>query len=112
MRAPWAGWACLGRGGRGLDYWQQRRKQRRRLSSQSSLRQRIAELLLNQTERLRLRRPRAAGTTRLLVTHQRQYLPACDRILVMSRGRIVEEGTYAELAARGVADVIAVEGAL
>ena len=28
------------------------------------------------------------GSTRLLVTHQRQHLPACDRIIVLRDGRI------------------------
>ena len=51
-----------------------------------------------------------AGSTRLLVTHQRQYLPSCDLILVMAGGRIVEQGTYAELAARGISQVIATQG--
>ena len=37
------------------------------------------------------------GSTRLLVTHQRQHLPACDRIVVLRDGRIVADGTYAEL---------------
>lgn len=55
--------------------------------------------------------PCPAGATRLLVTHQRQYLPACDAILVMEGGRIVNRGTQAELAARGVAHVIASHGA-
>ena len=51
-----------------------------------------------------------AGTTRLLITHQRQYLPACDLILVMAGGRIVDRGTYAELASRGVAQVVVAQG--
>jgi ATP-binding cassette, subfamily C (CFTR/MRP), member 1 len=40
--------------------------------------------------------------TRVLVTHQLQYLPAADEVLVLREGRIAERGTYAELAARGV----------
>lgn len=44
--------------------------------------------------------------TRVLVTHQKQYLPRCDRILVVRQGKIVEQGTYTELAARGVAEVV------
>jgi len=35
----------------------------------------------------------------VLVTHQRQYLPACDRLLVLRGGRITAAGTFAELAA-------------
>lgn len=37
------------------------------------------------------------GSTRLLVTHQRQHLPACERIIVLRDGRITADGTYAEL---------------
>jgi hypothetical protein len=33
-------------------------------------------------------------STRLLVTHQRQFLPACDRILVLRGGRPVALGTW------------------
>eukprot|EP00887_Chlorella_sp_A99_P004200 scaffold15.g4200.t1 len=46
-----------------------------------------------------------AGATRLLVTHQRQYLPACDRVVVVCGGRVVAEGSQAELAAAGVPEV-------
>jgi ABC-type multidrug transport system fused ATPase/permease subunit len=45
------------------------------------------------------------GAARVLVTHQRQYLPRCDRIVVVVGGEIVAEGSYEELAARGVAEV-------
>lgn len=44
------------------------------------------------------------------MTHQRQYLPQCDTVLVMEGGRIVDRGTYAELAARGVTHVAAMHG--
>ncbi|KAG2442750.1 hypothetical protein HXX76_002831 [Chlamydomonas incerta] len=40
--------------------------------------------------------------TRLLVTHQLQYLPASDLVVVMDAGRIQHVGTYEELVARGV----------
>jgi ABC-type multidrug transport system fused ATPase/permease subunit len=40
------------------------------------------------------------GSTRVFVTHQLQYLPQCDYILVMSKGSIVEQGTYSELIAK------------
>ncbi|KAA0175458.1 hypothetical protein FNF27_03158 [Cafeteria roenbergensis] len=43
-----------------------------------------------------------AGSTRLLVTHQLQFLPQVDRILVMRHGRIAHDGTYEELLAAGV----------
>ncbi|KAI9355096.1 P-loop containing nucleoside triphosphate hydrolase protein, partial [Zopfochytrium polystomum] len=39
--------------------------------------------------------------TRLLVTHQLQYLPLTDHVIVMEDGRIVEEGSYAQLMAKG-----------
>ena len=32
--------------------------------------------------------------TRILVTHGLTYLPRCDRVVVMSDGRISEIGTY------------------
>lgn len=32
--------------------------------------------------------PLMAGATRLLVTHQRQFLPGCDAIIVLRGGRI------------------------
>lgn len=46
------------------------------------------------------------GSTRLLVTHQRQYLPACDRVLVLRDGQLIAQGTYAELAAAGLPEVV------
>lgn len=47
-----------------------------------------------------------AGSTRLLVTHQKQYLPLCDRIVVLRGGRIVHMGTYSELADLGIEEVV------
>lgn len=38
------------------------------------------------------------GRTRILVTHQRQYLPACDTIAVLRCGELVAVGTWADLA--------------
>ena len=35
--------------------------------------------------------------TRILVTHGLTYLPRCDRVVVMSDGRISEVGSYNEL---------------
>ena len=43
-----------------------------------------------------------ATKTRLLVTHQLQYLSECDRVIVMSEGRILHMGTVANLTAAGV----------
>ncbi|KAI8589029.1 P-loop containing nucleoside triphosphate hydrolase protein [Geranomyces variabilis] len=40
-----------------------------------------------------------AGTTRVFVTHQLQYLSACDHILVMDKGNVVEAGSYETLRA-------------
>lgn len=40
-----------------------------------------------------------ADTTRLLVTHHLHVLPWCDLVLVMQEGRIVQQGTYADLLA-------------
>jgi ABC-type multidrug transport system fused ATPase/permease subunit len=39
------------------------------------------------------------GRTRLLVTHQLHVLPQLDHIVVLNQGRIVEQGTFAELKA-------------
>ncbi len=38
-----------------------------------------------------------AGRTRLLVTHQLQYVRHADRVIVMEGGKIREQGTYEEL---------------
>lgn len=43
----------------------------------------------------------AAGRTTLLVSHRFSTLSMADRILVMDEGLIVEQGTHAELLARG-----------
>jgi hypothetical protein len=40
-----------------------------------------------------------AGSTRLLVTHQRQYLPQCDRVMVLRQGRVHALGSWQEVAA-------------
>ena len=40
--------------------------------------------------------------TRILVTHQLQYLPQCDRIVVLDGGRVLHTGTFAELESSGV----------
>src|SRR5262249_10181094 len=41
------------------------------------------------------------GRTTLVIAHRLATLLRCDPILVMDRGRIVEEGTHASLAAAG-----------
>ena len=40
--------------------------------------------------------------TRVLVTHQLQFLPQADLIVKMERGRVVATGTYSELVSQGV----------
>jgi len=42
-----------------------------------------------------------SGKTRILVTHALHFLPQVDYVYVVSDGRIAEQGTYAELMARG-----------
>ena len=42
------------------------------------------------------------GRTVLLVTHQVQYAPHCDVVLMMDGGRVVEMGSYEQLQARGI----------
>lgn len=38
-----------------------------------------------------------AGTTRILVTQQVQFLPAAEHILILEQGQVVAQGTYSEL---------------
>ena len=42
--------------------------------------------------------PNRQGSTRILLTHQRQFLPRCDRVLVLRAGRIQALGTWKEVA--------------
>ena len=42
------------------------------------------------------------GTTRILVTHQLQYLESADVVVVIKDGRIAEQGSYAALIEKGV----------
>ena len=44
----------------------------------------------------------ALQATRVLVTHQLQYLPSADEVVVLRDGRVAERGTYRQLLARGV----------
>eukprot|EP01155_Anaeramoeba_flamelloides_P023514 Anaeramoba_flamelloidesa807701_5206.p1 GENE.a807701_5206~~a807701_5206.p1 ORF type:complete len:948 (-),score=243.47 a807701_5206:15-2858(-) len=41
------------------------------------------------------------GKTIVLVTHQLQFLPQADHVIVMNKGKIIERGTYRELILRG-----------
>ena len=40
-----------------------------------------------------------AGRTRVLVTHQTQFLPLADHVIVVDGGRVTSQGTYAQLVA-------------
>jgi ATP-binding cassette subfamily B protein len=42
-----------------------------------------------------------AGRTTLVIAHRLATVQSCDRILVLDRGRIVEQGTHETLAGRG-----------
>lgn len=46
------------------------------------------------------------NSTRLLVTHQRQFLPRCDRIVIMNNGRIDCIGTWAQVCGHELLDVL------
>ena len=37
------------------------------------------------------------GSTRLVIAHRLSTVVNCDRILVMDKGRIVEQGSYGQL---------------
>ena len=41
------------------------------------------------------------GRTTLLITHRLGSVLMADRVLVMKRGRLIEDGTHAELLTRG-----------
>jgi len=42
------------------------------------------------------------GRIRVLVTHQLQYLPHADHIIVLNQGKILAQGTYEELIDAGI----------
>lgn len=42
------------------------------------------------------------GTTRLLVTHHVHFLPRCDYVIFMEKGKIKHQGKYNDLVAQGV----------
>ena len=43
-----------------------------------------------------------AGKTVLLVTHQLQFAPRCDLVMMMEEGKIVQMGSYDELQSKGI----------
>lgn len=43
----------------------------------------------------------ALGCTRLVVAHRLSTIRNCDRVVVIDEGRVVEDGTYDELLAKG-----------
>lgn len=45
-------------------------------------------------------------STRVLVTHQRQYLRECDRILVVQQGKVIDDGRYDDLVKKGYTEVV------
>jgi hypothetical protein len=47
------------------------------------------------------------GRTVLLVTHQVQFLPHCDRVVVLAAGAVKACGTFEELRAAGVEEILA-----
>eukprot|EP00972_Heterocapsa_arctica_P029535 4352555-Heterocapsa_arctica.AAC.1 len=49
------------------------------------------------------------GRTRILVTHQVQFLPSADRIVVIDGGKIVAQGTYSELRGMNLESIIGLE---
>ncbi|GLC33196.1 hypothetical protein PLESTB_000360400 [Pleodorina starrii] len=52
------------------------------------------------------------GTTRLLVTHQRQYLPKCDRVLVLRGGRLQAAAPWPQVAALRLPELTAGHGGM
>jgi ABC-type sulfate/molybdate transport systems ATPase subunit len=52
------------------------------------------------------------GSTRVLVTHQRQYLPRCDRVAVLRGGELVALGTWQDLMELQLPELVAGEPGL
>ncbi|CAL8127066.1 unnamed protein product [Orchesella dallaii] len=50
------------------------------------------------------------GKLRILVTHQLQYLPQADHIVILSSGQVVAQGSYKELLEQGIDFVSLMEG--
>ena len=50
---------------------------------------------------------RHQGSTRILLTHQRQFLPRCDRVLVLRAGHIQALGTWEEVAGLNLPELTA-----
>lgn len=46
------------------------------------------------------------GKTRILVTHQVQYLPFVDQVYVLNNGHLISHGTYAEVKEKGLASIM------
>ncbi len=45
--------------------------------------------------------PLMAGKTTLVITHRLEWLDSVDRILVLDRGRLIEQSSHADLCVRG-----------
>ena len=43
----------------------------------------------------------AMGCTRIVIAHRLSTIRHCDRILVLDKGEIIEDGTYDELIEKG-----------
>ncbi len=55
----------------------------------------------NKTQRQVSRALDAMGCTRIIIAHRLSTIEHCDRILVLDGGKIIEDGSYAELMAKG-----------
>jgi ATP-binding cassette subfamily B (MDR/TAP) protein 1 len=52
---------------------------------------------LNQQEILKTIMEIKTGKTSVIITHKEDVMKLCDRLIVMDKGRIVEQGTYEQL---------------